>query len=296
MKKLISIIVSLLLCSMIVSAEEGDVEVYSFKVYADGERQDSDWDDVTIEINPGQTLEIQMRLENNHNQSDIDIDVVGILYDVGDDLKRDKSFEIDEDAKKSLVLEYYIPSDLNEGLYDLNIYYEYEALNPAGENTAYKHERTFEIEVTKYKVDQNEVLLNLTRELAAERHENNELLSTVLSTHNLSVSWAQCKSDLASATLNEEFKGKYETELNKSRKSEVGLATCETQKGNMYSQTQLSDEIKDAERAAKREQKSSDDTRLMMAGVGVFIYFQWKKKKDIVGGKGEGFSLKGAKW
>lgn len=297
MKKII-LIIGIILCSLIVYAIEGDIEVYSFKVYVDGERQTAGWEDEGFDIWPGSTLELQIRLKNNYNQSNINVDVTGILYDIGDDITREKSFEIDEDEKKTFVLEYYIPADTKEGIYDLEIAYEYEAID-YGDNATlktYKHEKTFEIDVIKSTVPITDVLMNLTKELGEERARSNDLLSTVLDTYNITMELGQCKSELGESKLNEEFKSKYDDELNKSRTFENQFTTCNTQKQNMYSQSQMDVKVEEEKKTARREQKVDDDNFLLMVVGGFLVWNYMKKKKETVGGAGEGVSLKGGTW
>jgi len=222
----------------------------------------------------------------------------GILYDLGgDDITREKTIDIDEDEKKTIVFEYFIPESISPGFYDLEIKYQYDAYDYNANTTrTYKHTKTFNVDVIKKVIDPMDVLTNLTSQLSEEKQKTNELLSTVLSTTNLTLKLDECRKELNDERIEGDYKVKYDTELTKSRDFENRVATCNTEKQNMYTQSQIEIKVGEAEAIAKREQKNHGDNWTLILVGGTVVFFMWQKKKSEVGGKGEGVSLKGATW
>ena len=288
MKKIILLIGMLLLCSAVYAAE-GNVTVYSFKVYAEGENLGVDWDDDTIIANPGSNVEVQIRLENEHNET-VDVDIEGTLFEVGNDIVRDAEIEIDEGDKKTTVFEYYLPTDLRESNYELEIHYEYTV-----DGKDYEHTRTFELDVRKKKTTIDDILVNLTRELVEGKNENNELLQTVLDMTETNTKLGTCESSLGALReangSNSEFREKYFAIESKEANTSIALATCTTERNNMYSKSQLDMEKERAAKEARQETSREKDNFIMLIGGGVVIYFIMQKKKKQVGGEGEGKSL-----
>lgn len=292
--KLYVILYIVILLSTVVYA--GKIDLYSLKVYANNERLKAEWDDEGWEINPDTTMELQIRFENTWNET-IELTVEGTLFEIGDDIERSKDIDIEKGKKQAIVFEYFIPADTREDIYDLEIRYEYDAYD-YNLNTTIHHEneKKFEVEIVKKTTKEEDIWINISRNLVAEKERTNDLLNTVLSTHNLSIRLADCERDLGDNKLNNDFKSKYEGELNKSRDYESKFNVCDTEKKNMYSQSQLDSNVLTAETNAKREQKSKDDWQTLIVAAAIIIYNMFQKKKEKVGGKGEGVSVHGAKW
>ena len=288
------------LFSSLVLAEEGNIKVYSFKAYSNDEPiPEVSWSDTEFNVDRGTTLEMQIRLQNDYNQSGLDVVVTGVFYDINnEDITREKTVEdMDADEKKTAVLEYFIPESTNAGTYDLEIKYQYDAYDYSSNTTkTYKHTKTFNIDIIKKVIDPLDVLTNITQHLSDEKGRTNELLSTVLSTTNLTLRLDECRNELNNERLEGEFKSKYESELNTSRDNENKVTTCNAEKQNMYSLSQVDSFKLEAENKAKMQQKKEDDNFLLMAVVVFLIYNHLKKKKETVGGKGVAVPLSGARW
>lgn len=292
MKKTILLILGIILCTTIAYADK--IDIYSFKVYSDGKRQDVGWSDTEFEMYTGTTMEVQIRFENNWNET-IEVDIEGTLFEIGDDIERDKSIDIDEDEKKTVVFEYFIPADTREDIYELEIKYDYDA-QEGNQTLHYEQEKKFEIDVREKITPQEDILINITRHLAEEKTRTNDLLETVIDVSNISLAYGKCMDELSNEKISGEYKSKYEAELNKSRDADTKFTECNAQKQNMYSQSQIDSKVNEVESKAKREQKKIDDNFLMVVIAGGGFYLWSKKKKEKVGGKGEGVSLHGAKW
>lgn len=292
MKKLWIGVIMLVCFAAVVSASEGNVTVYSFKLWGDDDRIEGDWDDNSFRINSGKNIEIQLRYKNPYNKS-VTIETIGTLYDIGNDIQRDEEITVGADERGDvIVFEYFIPADTPTGSYDYIVEFDYDF-----EGTNYVHEKEFEFRITKEEVNINEVLINITRSLADEKAETNELLSTVLNLSGTSMALGDCKSELGRFEQIEvnylDYKDKYETEQNKSDGYMLQYTTCDGQRMAMYSQGQLDEKIKSAEITARRQQKKEDDNFLLMVVVGGGLWFYFKKKKAVVGGGGQGKPLTG---
>jgi hypothetical protein len=107
--------------------------IYDIIADVDGESDSSisnSGDDISEKAKPGSVVEIQIKLENQFSDSsDIDIEdiqITGTLYDIGadhDDLDEETStFDISADSKSDYkTLTFNIPSDAEEGSYDIEI-------------------------------------------------------------------------------------------------------------------------------------------------------------------------------
>lgn len=279
----------------LVHATEGDIEVYSFKAYVDGDYQEVGWDDDIFTAKPGADLEISLRLENKYNHT-ISVEVKGILFDVGGDIERTETIELEEDEKKSIVFEYYIPSDTKEGVYEYNIKYEYDAM-PINVTYSYEHERTFEVDIREEKATFEDIILNLTRQISSEKDRSNELMDSLANLSGLVVELKDCKGDLEGykkdAENYEEYKTKYDDECDVHDKCKENLADCEAKKGVMFSQSQVESKVNKAEQEAKAEQKKESDQFMLLGAGGLIAYFYFKRKKEKVGGEKIGESLTG---
>lgn len=290
MKKLIFIIALLLI--PIAFADE--IEVYSFKVFNDGVQENVDWEDDNILSYPGSTLQVQIRFENNYNQT-ISVDSKGILYDIGDDIERTEDFDIDEDEKHSVVFEYYLPTDTKEGTYDIEIKYEYTI-----EDVDILVERTFEIEVRTPKTDIDEVLVNITKALSDEMKRSNDCGDVLANVTRIIADYDTCKTELATCNDvrddNMEYKEKYENASTELDAVKTDKSTCEGEKSGMFTIGDIDSRIKNAKDEARAQQKKEDDN-FMMAVIGIGgVYFYYKNKQKTVGGSGEGASIRGATW
>jgi len=292
MKKTILFLITALLVAQAVNADK--IDMYSFKVYVDSERQNIEWEDDEMSAYPDSTLEVQFRFDNTWNET-IEVDIEATLYDIGDDIIRDKTLSISKGEKKTTVFEYYIPSDVREDLYELEVHYEYDA-SEGNQTLHYEVDKKFDIDIKRRTAQTENILLNITQSLSEEKQKTNELLATVISTTNLSLRLDECNRELTNERLEGDFKKKYEEELSRSRNFESQFNVCNTEKGNMYSMSQVDNIKTETELTARREQKNSDNTWTFIFVGGVIGYFIYQKKKEKTGGKGEGVSLKGATW
>jgi len=294
MKKVILIIMLVLLVPF-VSAIEGKVEVYSFRAFVGNVRTEADWDSPVIKTEPGAILELQIRLENQDNQT-ISIDVEGILYEIGGDIEKSKSLTLDEDERKTFVFEYFIPTDQAERTYDLTVTYKYDAFDYGANTTkSYKHTRDFEIDLSAPDVDLDDILLNLTQSIVNEKERTNDLLETVIGLSALVKNLSACQSSLALADFDSSYKPKYELELNTSQSNQIKLTECETNRQNMLTSSQVKVEVAEAKVVATREQKKRGDNTVLLIIAGSIGFYYLKKKKETTGGKGEGEPITG-KW
>lgn len=292
MRKTILLVLGALLFASFASAAK--IDIYSFKVYLDDEKQSVSWEDDEFEAYVGATMEVQLRFENNWNET-IEIETKGILFEIGDDIERTKTIQLSKDDKKTIVFEYFIPNGTREDVYEFDIAYEYNT-NEGNITLHYEENKTFEIDIKKKTTPQEDILVDITKQLADEKAKTNNLLSTVLSTQNMSIRLTECEKELGNAKLNDEFKTKYEAELGISRACEIKIATCDTEKKQLYTKSQLDSEVELAKLEAIKQQKSTDNWQTVVVAVGIIFYYNWKKKKETVGGKGEGVSAYGASW
>jgi uncharacterized membrane protein len=157
MKKIFCFAVMLCIFSVAVLAEEGKMEVYSFKAYSGDDSLNVEWDDDNFEMYVGDTMQVQIRLQNNYNVT-VDVEIETTLFDISDDITRDKTISIASGDKKSIVLDYPIPSTTRTGTYDYEFTYWYETLNGTVKKK-YTHTKTFEIDTRKRTVNEDEVTL-----------------------------------------------------------------------------------------------------------------------------------------
>lgn len=308
MKKII-LILMLIIASTIVSAYSysGNIEVYSFKVYVDGKSQSMDWDDDDrILAYAGSIMEIQIRYENDYDSSvingeSIDVKTTGTLLDVGADIEREKTIDIDNKGKKTVVLEFYIPTNVNEETYEMEIEYEYYYYKNRTNTTPEKHNKkeskTFDVDIRKKTTDMEEIWINISQSLSYEKARNNDLLETVIDMTDIARNYSTCSLELGELRnkdiLYVEYKGKYDTAVKEKGDEHDKLTRCTEEKKNMFSATQLNNEITNKVKAGKREQKKADDNMMIGLGVAAITYFVMKKRKETVGGKGEGEPLTG---
>lgn len=267
------------------------IEIDSFKAYVDGEVQNLDWDDDTILASPGETLQIQLKLQNNHDK-DIEVKVEGIL-DLSEELNREKELEVPEEDDKTFVLEYYIPDGEHYGTYDLEITYEYEA-----DNDDYKNDTVIEVSLRKapeQRIDNEDILINLTREIAG----NQILLQELSSCSNISRELTDCKGDLGMYStideVNKDCRQEYKDECSKTDNLTTKLATCEGKLGEMVSLSEVDRREDEAEARGRRLQKESDNYITLIVGGGLVAYIVYERKKKRLGTEGGNEPLRG-KW
>jgi hypothetical protein len=284
MKKLL-LLFGLILLSAFAYAE---VEIDSFKVYIDDAQKNIDWDDDIIVIAPGSKLEIQMRFENHYNET-VDINVEGVLYDIGDNLVRTKNIvDLEEDGRETIVLEYYIPSSTFEGEYDLILEY-YDSIDGDYED------KSFVVDVRGKEEDMLKLLTNITQELSDSKAQENEYLKALVNLTSYSDA-ESCKTKLARLeernNFSSDYKQKFEQEDAQNEDLKEEVAECKADKESMYTRAYLDNEIKKAKKEENRE--TSNFYLMVLAAAGGFYW--WKNKEKKVGGKGEGQSLQGATW
>jgi len=196
------------------------------------------------------------------------------------------------DEKKAFIFEYFIPESAKTGTYDYYIKYEYTV-----NSTNYKHEKTFEIDVAQQEMTQEDILLNITRELSKERQLGNSMFANVSYLYSELI---VCKSALSAMEANNnisgEYRGKYEIKTSECSNVSILLAECNANKNNMYSISQIEDSRRASASEARSQQKGDDDKLLMIVVAGFVGWNLWRRKEKTVGGKGEGVSIKGATW
>jgi len=272
---------------------EGELEPNSFKVFQDGRRLRGDFDDDEFEIKPGTNIEVQVRWKNPYNVSLTNVETIGTLFDIGNDIERSEDIDIDSgDRGDTIVFEYFIPEDTSEGDYDFLLEVEYDVVNP--NSTDYKDEYEFTFDIQREIIELEDILLNITQNLANEKSESADLLKSVL---NLSDERTNCKSELgalkAETIDNEEYKDKYFAENIISGDYRNQVTQCQEQKKSMFSQSQLDETVARKVAVARREQKKDDDNLLLMIAGGAYAWYYFKKKKETVGGGGQGKPLTG---
>lgn len=281
MKKYFLLVLMIVIFSAVCFAED-NITVNSFKVYVDGEQESVGWDDDFFRAEIGKKIEVVLRLENNMDNN-IEVDVEGILYDISGDIERSETLDIDAKDKRTAVMEFPIPEDASAGSYDFEVSYRYSF-----DDNTYKEERIFEVKIEKETVDVNDILINLTGEIAEGREKTNEILNTMNNISKSFVSLGEFFLDSAKFDQNktQEYIERYENISNE-------LTACSTEKDNMYTQAQLDNKVSTAESDARREQKASDDNLIFIGIAGVVVYYFTKKKKENVGGRGEGEPITG---
>lgn len=172
MKKYFLLVLMIVIFSAVCFAED-NITVNSFKVYVDGEQESVGWDDDFFRAEIGKKIEVVLRLENNMDNN-IEVDVEGILYDISGDIERSETLDIDAKDKRTAVMEFPIPEDASAGSYDFEVSYRYSF-----DDNTYKEERIFEVKIEKETVDVNDILINLTGEIAEGREKTNEILNTM---------------------------------------------------------------------------------------------------------------------
>jgi hypothetical protein len=271
-------------CSFVM-ATEGDVSVYSFKAWADGNLVHDDWDDDTFNMIVGKTLEVQIRYENPYNTSII-ISTKAILYDIkGDDLERNKDITINSGERgKAIVFEYYIPVDTRLGNNDLEIVFQYTY-----NGTTYKHTEIFEVSFKQETIETEDVLTNLTKTIANGQSRTNEIYNVLVTIgQNISKNQQQNIDVMTVFTNNcstmlSDYKIKYESEQTSKSDFSNRLNTCIAEKSAMYSQSQLDEE----KRKAKSEQKQQSEGNMLWIGIIIAIVWWYNRQKKQVKGQGE---------
>jgi len=300
MKKII-LILAMILCATIVTATEGDLEVYSFKVYEEATRLDGDYDSDEFELSPGKNIEVQIRFDNPYNNTLDDVEVWGTLFDVGDDIERSQTIDIGpEDRSDVIVFEYFVPTDTRVGHYDFEFRFDYEARIYHSNSTEirdYSHDRTFDFWFQKEVVPIEELFLNITKNLVDTKEENNRLISSVINLSGTVEELGSCKSELGSLKtkdeINTDFKGRYFNETEETKRYNNMFSTCNTEKASMFTKSQLDNEVSNKVMIAVNLKTKEKDNFLMivLGGAWAFWYFKLKPKKT--GGQGEGQPIVG---
>lgn len=263
--------------------------VYSLKAYIDGDPQSLDWEDDIIYANPGDTLELQLRLENEFS-ADLDVEILGTLF-LSEDLERSKDEEIKEGDKKTVVLEYFIPDSERYGTYDLELKYEYKI-----SGKTYDNETTIEVSLRKpqeEQIDRDDILFNLTQELAQTREREEELMTKLATCDEDQSALAECKKKEGQLEEVQKFEQLYNEECTKSEQQKTRADTCEEARKHMYSKEQLDNKVNEAKVFAAAEQQSKDNQLMLGLLVVGGIYWHFNKRQKSVGGKGEGKPLTG---
>lgn len=299
MNKMIPILSLMLLTTILfVHAEEGLVSVDTFRVYVADSSQRVDWDDEDdIQAEPGETLEIQMILQNDYNSS-VDVEVKSSL-DLINVLNREKDIEIDTKDDYSFVFSYFIPENTKEGYYELSYIYEY-TVNNGSQNINYEHERLFLVEVRKPDIDREEILTNLTKQLVNMQEENKKLTELLYNESKSKDELIDCKEQLAiyttSGDINGDLKDKYDICESIRQQKEQQLASCQATLTSRITNEQCENKINQAELILQQQFSKKNGQYIMFAVVLFLVYNHFKKKKDTPGGKGEGQSIYGATW
>lgn len=315
MNKII-LILMLVIASTIVPAAysyNGKIEVYSFKVFVDGKSQSIDWDDDDrILAYSGSTIEVQIRYKNDYSDSEIrdksiEVKTTGTLELMDGDYESKDTTQVENKEREYISLdEMYIPTNVDEDTYDLEIEYKYSYDENISNSTHAKYithditeKKTFDVEIRERTTDMDEIWINISNSLVYEKARSNDLLETVIDMTDIARNYSACSVELGDLRnkdiLYEEYKIKVETVNREKGEEHDKLTACIEQKKNMFSATQLNNEISNKVKAGKREQKKADDNLLLgMAGIGI-TYFIMKRRKEAVGGKGEGEPLTG-KW
>lgn len=263
--------------------------VYSVKAYIDGEPQSLDWDDDTVYANPGDIMELQVKLENDFSE-DLDVEIIGTLF-LSEELERTKEETVTEGDKKTIVLEYFIPDTERYGTYDLEIQYEYEI-----SNKKYKNDTTIEVSLRKPQesiIDRDDILFNLTQELAQTREREEELMTKLANCDEDQKALADCRLNEGKLQEVEKFEQLYNDECDKSEREKERADKCEEARSHMFTNEELEQKINRAEIDAASEQQEKDNQILMGLAVIAGLYWHYNKRQKTVGGKGEGKPLTG---
>ncbi|MFC2135456.1 hypothetical protein ACFLTH_12655 [Bacteroidota bacterium] len=124
------------------------LEISSVKAYVDGDKESlSDGD--SVEVKPGSNLEIVVKIENNHDNADLeDVEIEVIIEDIddGDNLEEDDNgVDINDGDSEELSVGFKIPIDADDDNYNM-------ILRVTGEgNIIYERVLNFEVEVDKNK-------------------------------------------------------------------------------------------------------------------------------------------------
>lgn len=292
MKKIILILMFVLLASLCYGV---NMSVYSFKIYSDNEQLSYDWEDDRIYIEPGKTLEFQIRYENNYNSS-VDIQTISTFYDLGgEDLQRDKTINVPAGQRGTVVLEYYVPTSMTDGTYNFQVRYKYEEPVTGNEMDVKKD---FDMVIRAPPVDTESVLLNLTKVISNQIDRGNELAEDLKNITPTLNAHATCLAELADYKAKEvnsqNYKSLYENKTAECKVINDDLIKCNEQKNSMYSQSQLDSKVSSAEATAKSKQKDETNTFIMWVAIGGIVVYFYTKRQKKVGGSGEGQSLKGA--
>lgn len=310
MKKILLLLI--LMCSM-VYAEEGEIEVDSFKAYIDGEGQSLNWDDDLVLAKPGDTIQLRLRLENNYDY-DIEVEIEGLLELFDTEIERDNieddddDKEIRENSRKYYVLgDYYLPESLEYGLYDFEIEYSYEAnhttiINSTHNKTElrdYEHRTRIDLELRRPKkpvISQDDIFLNLTRDLASTNRNNTLLLTELARCSNVSKELSACQLIAGKYNESAEYKPNWEKCNAELIELTSNSSSCESKIEQMFSATQLNQAKDKARLEGRRTQKELADKNVLIFIVIGVAYYLYNKKKKEAGGQGTGVSLRGSTW
>jgi len=119
---------TILLMLPICLAVDDEMKLSSFKIFVDGKSQRVDFDQDGEEVNaqPGSDIDVQIRLENDFNET-VDVDFELTLFDISGDITRDESIDIGENRKETVNFEFILPDDVREDNYDLDVRYFYSS-------------------------------------------------------------------------------------------------------------------------------------------------------------------------
>lgn len=285
MKKILLLI--LVLCLPIAFATGTQLEVYSFKVYADGKQINADWQDDGFKIEPDTEIEVQTRFRNLNNNDSVEIDMNGVLFDIGSNIERQETLTVSPGQKDAIVFTYFIPAGTSEGFYDLDLSYNFKY---NGESVSYDVDKTFQVDVRKKVVDLNDILINITQQLADEKARSNDIYSELNDVSGLAINFSTCQSKLSVMENKEELYNEYKVKYNNLSNEYISIvkdkATCDADKKNMVTQETLTARVAAAKREGESQGKKESNNNLMLFAAIGWGLWQMKKKEKKVGGGG----------
>lgn len=276
MKKIILFVVVLCVCAVTVLATDNNISIYSFNAYADSETVATDWDDGEIRMAPGQTLEVTTRFENEWNAS-IEVYMKGTL-ELTSDLVRDKTVILEEGQKKSVVLSYYVPTDLKDGTYPLDVYYTFYTNNSS---IVTKKSNSWDVIIKKKVYTEQDICVNMSNQVTNLQATINSLNSNMtLKQETLTACVVTRDSCLANLTNLQDFKSLYLNQTVVLTEKTSQLSTCIAERGGLHTDN----DIELAKQSGKNEQQSSDNMLLLLVVVVGGGYIIMEKRKRQVGG------------
>jgi hypothetical protein len=276
-KQIIILCMVIVFASFIVRAEDKNITLDTAYYYNGDVKQSFDYNDDTLYVNPGTTLQIQLKYQNDYT-SDVSVETKGTLNLI-EDLSDKKTTTVSFDDKATAVIAFDIPSETKYGDYDLNIQYKWTY---NGTTWIEKATQTVNVKKTTLTTTQStDLWVNLTRELVDQKIVTNRLLST---NYNCSMELATCKEQLGTqtgtCTSKEDFKGLYTQKCTDYDSLNSQLLSCRTELGGKITE----EECKIREATAKDSGSNSAWTTALVVGVilGLIIFFlvQSRKKKD----------------